>query len=247
MWTVAPAALNSSAAGALRAEHVRLEARAEVRDQLREARRGAAELRPVVDVENRNPVARRCDLPVDPFDAPRVEGGVEVRLRVGARRASEAGAALRIAEQLRDRVRERVDAEVVDEDACLAGDDDAAAGPRAGRDDRDAARRGLDHRPPELGPPRRRHDDVARLVQVRGVLRERDEADVVRKPELLHQALRLRLVVPRQVCELQPAADDGLEELLAADGAADDEVARVEAAVAQPGAASMNSRKPFDG
>src|SRR5204863_6052852 len=61
-----------------------------------------------------------------------------------------------------------------------------------------------------------------------------DEADVVGEAELVDEAIRLRLVVARQVGELEAAADDGLEELLAADGTADDQVARVEPLVAQP-------------
>ena len=49
----------------------------------------------------------------------------------------------------------------------------------------------------------------------------------------MHEVLRFRLVVARQVDELERSPDDGAEELLAADGAADDEVARVDAALAQ--------------
>ena len=96
-----------------------------------------------------------------------------------------------------------------------------------------AARRRLDHGAAELRAPRRRDDDVARLVEVGRVLRERDEVHVVREPELGDEQVRLGLVVPGQVGELERAADDGAEELLAADGAADDQVARVDAPVAQ--------------
>ena len=55
-----------------------------------------------------------------------------------------------------------------------------------------------------------------------------------RQPELVDELLRLGLVVPRQVGELQRPADERAEELLAAHRAADDQVARVEPAVAQP-------------
>ena len=147
--------------------------------------------------------------------------------------APEALAPVGLGEQLGDGVRERLDAEVVDEHAGLAGDDDAAAGARTGRDDRDAGGRGLDHRAAELRPLRRRDDHVARLVEVRGVLRERDEAEELGQPELVDELLRLGLVVPRQVGELQRPADERAEELLAAHRAADDQVARVEPAVAQ--------------
>ena len=54
------------------------------------------------------------------------------------------------------------------------------------------------------------------------------------KPELVDELLRLGLVVARQVGELERAADERAEELLAADGAADDQIARVETTVAQP-------------
>ncbi len=171
---------------------------------------------------------------VDGLDPPRVAGRVEVLLGVCARGAAERVAPLGVLQQLGDRLGDRVDAVVRDEHAGLARDDDAAAGARPGRDDGDAARRRLDHRPAELGSLRRRDDDVGRLVEVRRVLRERDEAHDVVEPELVHEVLRLRLVVARQVDELERAADDGAEELLAADGAADDEVARVDAALAQP-------------
>ena len=147
--------------GAFRAEDVRLEAVVEVADQLRERRRRTAELRAMVDVEHRDALALRRDRPVDRLDPPRVLRGVEVLLGVLARGAAEALAPVRLREQLGDGLGERVDAEVVDEDAGLARDDDAAAGARAGRDDRHAGRRGLDHRPPELGALRRRDDDVA--------------------------------------------------------------------------------------
>jgi hypothetical protein len=130
---------------ALRAEHVRLEPRVEVRDQLRQRRRRAAELRPVVDVEDRDPVAHRRDSPVDGLDPARVLARVEVLLGVRARGAPEPFAAAHVAEKLLDRIGERVDAEVVDEHAGLAGHHDAAPGARARRDHGDAARRGLDH------------------------------------------------------------------------------------------------------
>ena len=188
----------------------------------------------MVDVEDRDPLVRRRDRGGrSPRSGARCGRGRSSprrgRARARPRRARRVGIA-RAAPRPR---RRGLDAEVVDEDARLAGDDDAAARPRARRDDRHAARRGLDHRPPELRAPRRRHDDVARLVEVRRVLRERDEADVVRQPELVDESLRLRLVVPRQVGELERAADDRAEELLAAHGAADDQVARVEPSVAQ--------------
>ncbi len=164
----------------LRAEHVRLEARIEMADELRERRRRAAELRAVVHVQDRDAVLRREDLVVDRLDSTRVPGRVEVLLGVRARGAPERVAPVGVLQELRDRVRDRVDAVVGDEDAGLARDDDAAAGARAGRDDGHAARRGLDHRAPELGALRRRDDDVGCLVEVRRVLRERDEAhDVV--------------------------------------------------------------------
>src|SRR5207237_667997 len=154
-------------------------------------------------------------------------------LCVRAGSAPERAAPTLVAQELRDRGGERLDAEVLDEDAGLARDDDAAAGARARRDDRHAARRRLDHRPAELRPLRGRDDDVRGLVQTGRVLRERDEADVVGKAELTDEPVRLRLVVARQVGELEAAADDRLEELLAADGAADDQVARVDPLVAQ--------------
>jgi len=218
---------------ALRAEDVRLEALVQVRDQLRERGRSAAELRPVVDVEDRNPVALREDAPVNRLDPARVLRGVEVPLRVLARGAAEAHPRLVVAQEARDRVGERLRAEVLDEEAGLAGNDYAAAGARARGDDRHAARRSLDHRASELRALGRRDDHVGGLVQIGRVLREGDEADVVGEPELGDEVVRLRFVVPGQVGELQRAPHDGLEELLAADGAADDQVARVESLVAQ--------------
>ena len=199
VWTIAPASAKSSAAGPFGAEHVRLEARVEMADELRERRRRAAELRPVVNVEDRDPVRPREDPRVDRLDPPRVAGGVEVLLRVRARRAAERLSAVGVLEQFRDRVGDRFDAVVGDEHAGLAGDDDAAARARARRDDGDAARRRLDDRAAELRALRRRDDDVGGLVEVRRVLRERDEADDVVEPELVDELLRLRLVVARQV------------------------------------------------
>ena len=64
---------------------------------------------------------------------------------------AERRAALRVAQQLGDGVGERVDAEVVDEHAGLARDDDAAAGARARRDDR--ARRSPRPRSPAARAP----------------------------------------------------------------------------------------------
>ena len=92
--------------------------------------------------------------------------------------------ALRIAEQVGDRGGEPVDAEVVHEHTRLARDDDAAAGARAGGDDRNAARRGLDHRAAQLGAARRSDDEVRCLVQVGRVLREGHEPHDIREPEL---------------------------------------------------------------
>ena len=48
-----------------------------------------------------------------------------------------------------------------------------------------------------------RDDDVGGLVQVRRVLRKRDEANDIVEPELADEVLRLRLVVARQVDELE--------------------------------------------
>ncbi len=220
---------------ALRAEDVWLEALVEVRDQLREARRCAAELRPVVDVQDRDPLAFREDAPVDRLDPTRVLRGVEVPLRVLARRPPEARSRLVVAQKAGDGNGKRLRAEVLDQQAGLSGHDHTAARARARRDHGDTARCRLDHRAPELRPLGRRDDHVGGLVQVGRVLRERDEPDVVGQPELGDEVVRLRLVVPGQVGELQRAADYGLEELLAADGAADDQVARVEPLVAQPG------------
>ena len=211
---------------------MRLEALVEVRDQLRQARRRAAELRPVVHVEDRDLVPLGEDAQVDRLDPARVPCRVEVPLRVRAGGVAERAAPALVAQELGDRGGQRLDAEVLDEDARLPRDDDPAAGARARRDDRHAARRRLDHRPAELRPLRGRDDDVRGLVQPGRVLRERDEADVVGEAELADEPVRLRLVVARQVGELEAAADDRLEELLAADGAADDQVARVEALVA---------------
>ena len=219
--------------GPLRAEDMRLEARIEVPDQLGERRGRAAELRAMVDVEDRDPVARRQDLVVDRLDPPSVAGGVEVLLGVCASGSAERLAALSVLEQLGDRVRQRFDAVVRDEHSGFAGDDNAAARARARRHDWDAARRGLDHGAAELGALRRGDDDIGRLVQVGRVLGERNEPDDVVELELAHELLGLGLVIARQVGKLQRAADDGAEELLAADGAADDEVAGVDAALAQ--------------
>ena len=220
--------------GAFRAEDVRLEAVVEVADQLRERRRRTAELRAVVDVEHRDALALRRDPPVDRLDPARVLRRVEVLLRVGARGAPVALAARGLVEELRDRLGERLDAEVVDEDPGLARDDDAASRARARSDDRNAGRGRLDHRTSELGALGRSDHDVGGLVEVRRVLREGHEAEELGQPELVDELLRLGLVVPRQVGELERAADERAEELLAADGAADDQVARVEPAVAQP-------------
>src|SRR5205823_13879736 len=63
-------------------------------------------------------------------------------------------------------------------------------------------------------------------------LRERDEADDGLEPELVDELLRLQLVVLGEVERLQRAADERREEALAADGAADDQKRRVDAAVA---------------
>ncbi len=137
-------------------------------------------------------------------------------------------------QELLDGVCDRLDAVVGDEQPGLVRDDDAAAGARAGRDDGDTARSRLDHRPAELRSLRRRDDDVGRLVEAGCVLREWDEADDLVEPQVVHELLRLRLVVARQVGELCAPADDGSEELLAANCASDDEVARFDSAVAQP-------------
>ena len=221
--------------GPFRAEDVRLEARR--RGGGSAARATTARRRAAAGGGRRAPGSARAAARSggrSPRSAARSSPGRSSPPRARARVRPKRSRRVRLGEQLRDRVGERLDAEVVDEDAGLAGDDDAAAGARARRDDRHAGRRGLDHRPAELGPLRRRDDDVARLVEVRGVLRERDEAEELRQPELVDELLRLGLVVARQVGELQRAADERAEELLAADGAADDQVARVEPAVAQP-------------
>jgi hypothetical protein len=115
----------------LRAEDVRLEARVEVTDQLRQRRGGAAELRAVMDVEERDPLPARDDPPVDRLDPAGVLRRVEVLLGVCARSPAEPLAPLGVGEQLRDGAGERVDAEIVDEDPGLARDDDAASRPRS--------------------------------------------------------------------------------------------------------------------
>ena len=74
-----------------------------------------------------------------PRSAARSSPGRSSRSACARAAAAEALAPVGLGEQLGDRVRERLDAEVVDEDAGLAGDDDAAARARAGRDDRHAA------------------------------------------------------------------------------------------------------------
>src|SRR5205823_13777541 len=92
----------------------------------------------------------------------------------------------------------------------------------------------LDHGPAELRSLRRCDDDVGCLVQVRRVLGERNEANRIVEPELVDEVLRLGLVVARQVYELERPADHGTEELLSTHGAADDEIARVDASLAEP-------------
>ena len=148
--------------------------------------------------------ARERSVGRSPRSGARSATGRSSARRARARRAPSACAALAgRAAASRPASASVVDAEVVDEHARLAGDDDAAAGARAGRDDRHAARRRLDHRPAELRPLRRRDDDVGGLVEVGGVLRERDEADDVVEVELVDELLRLGLVVARQVGELE--------------------------------------------
>src|ERR1700686_516984 len=93
-------------------EHVRFEARIEMPDELGERRRRSAELRTVVDVEERKPVRRGQDPLVDGFDPTRVAGGIEVFLRMCARRPTEGAAPVWILEQLRDRLGDRLDAVV---------------------------------------------------------------------------------------------------------------------------------------
>ena len=115
--------------GALGAEHVRLEARVEVADQLREARGRAAELGPVVDVQDRDPLASGQDPPVDRLDPARVLAGVEVPLGVLPRGPAERAASAFVAQELGNCVGERLGAEVLDEDAGLSRHDDSAAGP----------------------------------------------------------------------------------------------------------------------
>jgi hypothetical protein len=229
----------------LRAEDVRLEAVVEVADQLREARRCTAELRPVVHVQDRDALAPGRDPSVDRLDPARVLRGVEVQLGVRARCHPEAAPPLVVAQQLLDGAGEDLRAEALDQHPGLAGHDDASARARAGRHHRDAARGRLDHRPAELRALRGRHDHVARLVEVGRVLRERDEPDDVGELEFLHHLLRLGLVVARQVGELEASPDHGAEELLAADGAADDEVARVDPAVAQERSGLDELAKPL--
>src|SRR5205085_6278399 len=77
----------------LRAEDVRLEALVEVRDQLRERGRRAAELGAVVDVENRDPLPPGEDPPVDRLDPARVPARVEGPLRMRTGAAAEGAAA----------------------------------------------------------------------------------------------------------------------------------------------------------
>src|SRR6185312_3401412 len=69
---------------ALRAKNMWLETSVEIRDELRTRRRRTAELRPVVNVEDRDALACRCNRPVDRLDPPRIASGIEVLLCVAA-------------------------------------------------------------------------------------------------------------------------------------------------------------------
>jgi hypothetical protein len=82
---------------------------------------------------------------------------------------------------------------------------------------------------------RRRHDDVGGAIELRGVLREGHERDDILQPELGDETLRLRVVVARQVRELERTSNGGPEELLASDRAADDQVPGIDPARTEAG------------
>src|SRR5207248_7984661 len=86
----------------LRAEYVRLETRVEMADELGERRRGAAELRTMMDVEDRDPLRRRQDALIDRLDSPGVASRIEVLLRVRAGGAAERASPVGVLEQVGD-------------------------------------------------------------------------------------------------------------------------------------------------
>ena len=144
---------------------VRLEARVERRGSAprgsRGRRRAAGGGARTGWASGRSPQERRVD-------APATSGARSPARRTVVPRAprsvAERLAALGVAEQRLDRVRQRLRAPVVHEDAGLVREDDPAAGLRAGGDHGHAGGRRLDHWAPELGAARGRDDDVARPV-----------------------------------------------------------------------------------
>jgi hypothetical protein len=216
--------------GTGRNEDMRHIAAAQVLDQQGETHRRAAELRSMVDEEHRDTsVGPREDTVVEGLDALRVLARIEELLGVSAGRSTEALAAFGVAHQRLDRVRESGGFGPAHENACLVWDEEAAAADRAGRQDRYGGRGGLDHRSPELGSSRRGNDEIACLIDLGCVARERDKADDVLNLEQRDELFGLALVVAREIDGPEQAARDRREERVAPHRPSNDEIRRLDA------------------